>query len=666
MNTSRISGLASGMDTEQMIKDLMKIERTKVDRLEQEKKIQLWKQENYNDINKDFANFILDTKKDFELTTTTSFGTFLNSSLDSLSWVKLGTSSNEDIAAISTNSNAINGSYDIHVDRLADGISMASGSNISQGDKANIMSQFNLTLDPAVDTIEFTLTTEVGSKKFIIGNTPEVENDSQLVIDKDLDQISIEEIVDKINSAKIKVDGVDKSLGVNAVYDSNIDRFFFQSENTGTNSTIQITNDNANGQTFIDKLNLNVNSYKSELVGGNITNFDFSVNNLEVDINGTTVLLDAAYVDADAIAGAISAQLSDIDVVAVGNTLVFSSYKDSIQIASGASGNISDIGLTEGTTQRQEVSEILTLNRTYSGIDAQLDFAGANDITQSSNNFTINGIDINLKSTGDFTVNIDTNVDSIYEKIENFVNKYNELIDNIGKKLGEKRYRDYTPLTDEQKEAMTETEIELWEQKAMSGLLRNDAIISRTVQDIRQGFYEDVEGVTGIFKHLTEIGIATEQYSSGEVGGKLEINEIKLREAIQNDADSVIELLFKQPDSSITDEDEIEKNSGIVTRLYDNMIDGMKEIINKAGTGDDSNLLRNVQSNILVDFVTEYGSISRMDDSIFDIEDRIYDLNQDLSVIEERYWQKFTAMEKALQQMNQQSQWLMSQIGGQM
>ncbi len=30
---------------------------------------------------------------------------------------------------------------------------------------------------------------------------------------------------------------------------------------------------------------------------------------------------------------------------------------------------------------------------------------------------------------------------------------------------------------------------------------------------------------------------------------------------------------------------------------------------------------------------------------------------------EERYWNQFTAMEKALEQMNQQSVWLTSQLG---
>ncbi len=52
----RISGLASGIDTEEMIQSMMRAERVKVDRVEQDKQILLWRQEMYNDINKAFAN----------------------------------------------------------------------------------------------------------------------------------------------------------------------------------------------------------------------------------------------------------------------------------------------------------------------------------------------------------------------------------------------------------------------------------------------------------------------------------------------------------------------------------------------------------------------------------------------------------------------------------
>ena len=75
MNIMRISGLASGMDTESIVESLMRVERMRLDSLNQTKQIALWRQEQYNEINKELANFIIQTRKELELTRTTSYGT---------------------------------------------------------------------------------------------------------------------------------------------------------------------------------------------------------------------------------------------------------------------------------------------------------------------------------------------------------------------------------------------------------------------------------------------------------------------------------------------------------------------------------------------------------------------------------------------------------------
>ncbi|QIB27492.1 flagellar filament capping protein FliD [Caloranaerobacter azorensis] len=574
MNNLRIGGLASGMDIDQIVSDLMKAERTKVDKLEQDKQLIKWKQELYQEINLDFANFILDTKKEFGLTSATSTGTLVNKSVDSLDWVKSATSSNENIATVSANSSAVRGTYNITVDRLAESFSSASSSSISIGDKSNIASQFNLVADATKSfEIKFTIETNKGSKTFTYTN---------------LDTVSLNDIVKDINSA---------DLGVTAVYDSTIDRFFLQTDNTGSSNWIKITDDSsttitdAGGQT------------KQEL------NF----------ITGTDSLLKLTYNN-----GGLPTELAD-DVK-------------------------------------------------YSGVDAQIDFGEAKDIVMSSNQFTINGINFNLKSTGSFTVQVDTDVDAVYNKIKTFVEKYNEIVEKVSIKLSEKRYRDYKPLTKEQKEQLSEKEVELWEKKAKSGLLRSDSILSRTMYNIRSGLYEQVSGVTGSYDQLTEIGITTESYISGSTGGKLVIDEAKLKTAIQNDVDGVLELLFKEPSEELRTKSESNmtaaeiqqkrSESGLINRLYDNMIAGMKEIINKSGPGDNSATFRDVKSNMLIDFITKYSGISMLDKDISNIDDKIDDMYDYLDRVEDRYWRQFTAMEKAISQMNQQSMWLMSQFGG--
>ena len=154
-------------------------------------------------------------------------------------------------------------------------------------------------------------------------------------------------------------------------------------------------------------------------------------------------------------------------------------------------------------------------------VKTKIDFNGTDRIR-------VNHVTINVTrhyNTGDFTITITTDVDGVYEKIEKFVNDYNELVDKTNKLLGEKRYRDYRPLTVEQKKAMEKGDIELWEEKAKSGLLRNDDIIERTMLNMRRSIYELSDEFSGSYRLITEIGIDTEKYSKGSAGGKLVIDE---------------------------------------------------------------------------------------------------------------------------------------------
>lgn len=558
----RISGLASGIDTEQIIKDLMKVQRTKVDRLEQDKQLLTWRQEIYNDLNKELANFILDTKKEFGLSRTTSTGLYVNNSVSGLDWVKKATTSKENIANISARADAVEGMYHVNIRELASNASVAS--NKSLGEIKSLKEQFNLNDS---DVLKFEISrTENGEKT--ISHTFEYKSDQ-------LSNLTIQDIVKEINS---------KDLGVKAIYDPTINRFFLQSTSTGADNGFTVTE--------------NVNEE-------NVVNFLTGVN-----------------------------------------------------IEEGPVKNLG-LGLTSGE-----------LNK---GTNALIDFGGAIGIEQNSNQFTINGINFDLKDKGEFTVQVATDINGVYEKVDNFVTKYNELISKFNEKLGEKRYRDYRPLTNEQKKDMSEKEIEMWEERAKSGLIREDMIISRTMRSMRSGFYEEVKGVAGEFKQLIQIGISTDSYFNSK-GGALVVNESKLKTAIRDNVEGVLELLFKEPEgdlkykaeSSMTSTEIKEKRSqsGLIRRLYDNMVVGMKDVVTKAGAGGNADLYRNVNSSIMIEFVTNCSSISMLDKDADNLNKRITRMNDSLIRVEDRYWKQFTAMEKALQQMNSQSMWLFQQFGG--
>ncbi|MDN3427878.1 flagellar filament capping protein FliD [Microbacterium sp. APC 3898] len=252
-----------------------------------------------------------------------------------------------------------------------------------------------------------------------------------------------------------------------------------------------------------------------------------------------------------------------------------------------------------------------------------------------TNQTTVNGVTVSLLQAGtEVTINVQSNPEKPLAMIKDFVDKYNETIENLQKQLVEKRYPDFQPLSDEQKKDMTEKEIELWEDKARSGLLRNDPVLKSAMQDLRRAFMDSVTGLAeGNINHLSQIGINTGSYTEG---GKLFIDEKKLSEALTNKPDEVM-ALFTTRDAA---------GNGVGARVYDTLNNIVKNLSEKAGSSSSS-----------VDNSTLSKKIKQMNDEISRWQDR-------LTRVEDRYWKQFTAMEKALSQMNSQSAWMQQNLFG--
>ncbi len=262
----------------------------------------------------------------------------------------------------------------------------------------------------------------------------------------------------------------------------------------------------------------------------------------------------------------------------------------------------------------------------------------------NSNTFTFDGIEFAIKKSATYpvstTVNVKTDENAVFDSIKGFVDKYNEIISKINTELREQKYPDYQPLLEEEKETLSEKQIEQWEEKAKSGLLRRDSLLSNALTEMRRALMTNVTGVTDTkFDSLSEIGITTGSYFED---GKLYINETKLREAISQNGTKVMELFTKT--SSSADATIKYNESGIATRLYDTIVASMNKITAKAGS-----------SISLVDNSVMGKNLQKMNNDINKWEDRLID-------IEDRYWRRFTAMEKAMSQYNSQSSWLAQQF----
>ncbi|OQP17244.1 flagellar hook-associated protein 2 [Geobacillus zalihae] len=303
----------------------------------------------------------------------------------------------------------------------------------------------------------------------------------------------------------------------------------------------------------------------------------------------------------------------------------------SIKVVSGANF-LKELGFTSATDGNELTGKTFGQNAkfTINGLPTE----------RTTNTFTINGMTYTLKNTttGTVTISTATDTDAIFNTIKAFVDKYNEVIGKINAELKEERYRDYPPLTDEQKEAMTEKQIELWEEKAKSGLLRGDSILSSGLSKMRMDLYTKVEGanITSGFSQLAEIGITTS--SNYLDGGKLIIDETKLREKIQENPDAIYRL-FNNDSTNYSEK-------GIARRLRDTIKNTIGKIEQKAG----KTLWTNQQFAIGRDLIQIENQIDRFEDRLKQIEDR--------------YWRQFTAMEKAIQRANEQSMYLMNAFFG--
>jgi flagellar hook-associated protein 2 len=193
------------------------------------------------------------------------------------------------------------------------------------------------------------------------------------------------------------------------------------------------------------------------------------------------------------------------------------------------------------------------------------------DITRGTNSFTLDGVTMTVTGTTDSKVTFSAadNSNDLYDKISTFVETYNKIITTINSYVTQMPPsqstsngggKTYEPLTDEQKKEMTDSEIEQWQKKAKQGLLFADPQLSQLQNDLRSAM-ETVVSSVGL--SLADIGISTQAYDYTS-GGKLVIDETKLKDALKNNL-SKVEQIFTNSDGK----DESTNADGVAQRLRD-------------------------------------------------------------------------------------------------
>lgn len=274
------------------------------------------------------------------------------------------------------------------------------------------------------------------------------------------------------------------------------------------------------------------------------------------------------------------------------------------------------IGEDEGVGQNAEVK--------VNGIKMEVD----------SNTFDLNGLTVNLHAADEDTivrVNVSHDVDAAVDSIKAFVDLYNELVEELTAALREDVHRDFPPLTDAEKAEMSEKEVELWEEKAKSGLLRSDRLIGNVLTEMRLALGGAVEGLDD-HSSLAEIGIKTGAWFEY---GRLYVDEDQLRSALRDNPTEVRDLFTQNNEG---------KGQGLAKRLTAVLDQGIDRITETAGKP------------------TSLYDQSFLGERIRDYEDRLMAMEERLIRIEQNHWNKFTAMEQVLSQLYAQSDWLYQQL----
>ena len=270
------------------------------------------------------------------------------------------------------------------------------------------------------------------------------------------------------------------------------------------------------------------------------------------------------------------------------------------------------------------------------------------EYTGSSSSFTINGLTITANAitseTYDateataVTTTVNTDVQGIYDKIKDFFTQYNTLINEMNSLYNADSASGYEPLTDDEKDAMSDTEVEKWEEKIKSALLRRDDTLESVLSSMTSAMSSAVE-IDGENYYLSSFGIQTlgylnaaenEEYAyhiygdedDSATSGKTD----KLMAAITNDPDKVMEFM-----------------QGLATNLY-------------------SAIDKKMKTSTLSSVYTVYND-KEMASEYSDYTDLITKWEQKLQDKEDYYYSKFSAMETALAKLNASSSSLSGLLG---
>lgn len=314
-------------------------------------------------------------------------------------------------------------------------------------------------------------------------------------------------------------------------------------------------------------------------------------------------------------------------------------YASSIEsgVATGDGSELQKLGL--GNIDGTKVSESSTGVGmvVVAAEDSEIELNGAT-LTSSSTTMEVNGLTLNLTGTTDeaVTLSVTNDTQGVYDTIKEFINQYNSILADMNKYYNGSSARGYEPLTDEQKDAMSDSEVEKWETKIKDSLLRRDNTLSGLITTMRSVMTgTTITASNGKTYSLANLGITT-----GKDYKEYGLLHIKGDEDDTDYADSTNTLmdLLKEDPAVVT-----EVLSGITTKLY-------------------NDLQKKMSATSLSSALTFYND-KEMNKQLSAYDKDIKKWETKLADMEDRYYKQFTAMEKALASLQSQQSSLAGFLG---
>lgn len=671
--TMRMTGLISGLDTESLITQMISGHKTKVENAQKEQTKLKWKKEAWSSLNTKLYSFYTGALSNFK-----SVGTYKAKKVEA---------SDSSKVKVTSSNNAVTGVHTLSVKQVA---SSAYLTGASLNGKA-----FNTTSYTAAENADVKLSDLKDSKGYDIsldgksfeisykttGANGEEETVTKTITAQAGADGTLQSVIDNMNQS-LQDEGIDMKVQYNSSkgaleFINNTANEVKDAEGTvtgyegGINYTLKAVDEESAAALGISKDGVTVSQQTSD-AGDNILTMNNafnveSVSDTPAAVTGSTKLTDM---------GIASGTTYTLTVGSGSDAKTYTYTIDQTTTLKGLASQFSKMGVSASYDEKQGR---FFVNSTESGAaydftlsaddeDAVaklgLDAASATKVDaadaivvyngatfqQSSNNFSLNGLNFTINDVTTTTdaegnvkdnpirMTVSTDTDTIYNAVKDFIKEYNSLIKEMSTLYNAESARDYSPLTSDEKDSMSDTEIEEWEKKIKDSLLRRDDTISSLLSTMRSTLnksveYTDSEGVTKRYS-LSSFGINTgkwNEYGQLHINGDADDSEYKdyedkLRTAIEENPDALIETL-----------------STLGGELYSNFQKAMK-------------------STDLSSALTFYND-KQLDNEISSYDDKIEKLQEKMNDVEDRYYKQFAAMESALAELQANQSSLSSLFG---